>query len=877
MKASFRHPLLVLFLLSAFTCFAQEWQDVSESSLRISKQLQVIKPEKYVLKQLQVPSLLKKLVAAPKEFTAASSSGSDNIITLPMPDGSLKRFRFSESPVMEPALAAKYPEIKTYSAQGIDDPFATLRMDYNPYFGFHAQILSPSGNIFIDPYAKGNTQLYMSYYTKDFKKDGSFTCNTAGMPGNQNRVARVAASGPCRGTQLFTYRLAMACTGEYATRVCLPSAPTVPATLAAITTSVNRVSGVYENEIAVRLLLVANTNLLIYLDGTTDPYTNNSGNTMLTENQTNTNTIINSANYDIGHVFSTGGGGVAYIGCVCTANKAGGVTGSSNPVGDPFDIDYVAHEMGHQFGGDHTFNSTDGNCAGNRNATTAYEVGSGTTIMAYAGICGADDIQPNSDPFFHTVSFDQISIFLSTGAGASCHGTIATGNSIPVITAMNNNGATIPELTPFILTGAATDANGDALTYCWEEWDLGNSDTWDGGSGSTDKPLFKSRVPKTTGTRMIPDINVILAGYPAAPAATMGGLKGETLSQPPNGGGPSVVGRDLKFRLTVRDNRSGGGGVATGGGDAASPGCSLTTPFTIVVKKNTGAFAVSAPNGGQNWLGSTSQTITWAVSSTTASPISTANVGIYLSTDGGLTYPTTLLASTPNDGTQSVTIPNLPTTTTARIMVRAVGNIFFDISDANFTITHNGPLPVGLLDFNAVAKTNHVELGWKTVFEQNSLGFEIQRSVGNAANFSAIGFTNSLGTGFVDRSYSENDNNVKKNTRYYYRLKQVDLDGKSTYSPVRSVILKDSRLANITVNPNPVTNDVLTIKMNENRITSLQAQVIDVAGRVLSDTRFGNVAPGAVLTMPAKMLSAGVYTLRLVGDGETETIRFVKQ
>jgi Metallo-peptidase family M12 len=871
MKALLRHRLLALFLLPAFNCFAQEWQDVSESSLRISKQLQVIKPEKYILKQLQVPSLLTKLVAAPKEFTVASSSGLDNIITLPMPDGSLKRFRFSESPVMEPALAAKYPEIKTYSAQGVDDPFATLRMDYNPYSGFHAQILSPSGNIFIDPYAKGNTQYYMSYFTKDFKKESSFTCGTP-VPVSQNRVARLAASGPCRGTQLFTYRLAMACTGEYATEVCLPAAPTVPATLAAITTSVNRVSGLYENELTVRFLLVANTDLLIYLDGTTDPYTNNSGNTMLTENQTNTNTIITSANYDIGHVFSTGGGGIAYLGCVCTANKAGGVTGSPNPVGDPFDIDYVAHEMGHQFGGDHTFNSVDGSCAGNRNATTAYEVGSGTTIMAYAGICDADDIQPNSDPFFHTVSFDQISNFIATGAGASCHGTIATGNSIPVITAMSNNGVTIPELTPFILSATATDANGDALTYCWEEWDLGAQDTWDGGANSTTKPLFKSREPKTSGIRMIPDINVILAGYPANPAATNDGLKGETMSDP---NGPAT--RVIKFRLTVRDNRAGGGGIATGGGDAANLGCSFGTAFAINVKGATGPFLVNAPNGGESWLGGTSQIVTWDVASTDVAPVSTANVNILLSTDGGLTYPTTLLSNTPNDGTQSVTIPNIPTTSAARIMVRGAGNIFFDISNANFTIIFNGPLPVGMLDFNAQAKTNHIELGWKTVFEQNSLGFEIQRSTGNAANFSAIGFSNSQGTGFVDRNYSANDNNVKKNTRYYYRLKQVDLDGKSTYSPVRSVILKDSRLANITVNPNPVTDNIITIKMNENRITSLQAQVIDVAGRVLSDTRFGTVAPGAVLTMPVKTLSAGVYTLRLVGDGETETIRFVKQ
>jgi hypothetical protein len=870
MKALLRNPLLFFFILFVCNSSAQNWQNVSESSLRISNDLLTIKPEKYVLKQLQVPALLTKLKAAPKEFTDLAFTGADNIITLPMPDGNLKRFRFSESPIMEPALAAKFPEIKTYSAQGIDDPFATLRMDYNPYSGFHAQILSPSGNIFIDPYAKGNTEYYVSYFSRDLKKDAPFICRTPVTP---NIAARLTSGGPCRGTQLFTYRLALACTGEYAVAVCLPSAPTLGATTAAMVTSVNRINSVYENEFAVRLILVSNNNLLVYLDGTTDPYTNNNGGTMLGENQTNVDAVITSANYDIGHVFSTGGGGIAGLGVVCTANKAWGVTGRSVPLGDAFDIDYVAHEMGHQFGGNHTFNSTDGNCGGgNRNAGTAYEVGSGTTIMAYAGICAADDIQPNSDAFFHTVSFDEISNFITSGSGASCHGTIATGNTIPVITAMNNNGVTIPELTPFILTGTATDANGDALTYCWEEWDLGAQDTWDGGASSLTKPLFKSREPKTSGSRMIPDINVILAGYPAAPAATNDGLKGETMSDP-NGSQT----RTVKFRLTVRDSRAGGGGVATGGGDASNLGCSLASAFSIDVKGGTGAFAVTIPNGGQNWLGSTSQTVTWNVASTSGALINTANVKILMSTDGGLTYPTTVLASTPNDGTQSVTIPNIPTNTTVRFMIQAIGNIFFDISNANFTITQNGPLPVGLLDFNATAKTNSIELVWKTVFEQNSRGFDIQRSVGNASDFSSIGFANSLGNGFTDRNYTSSDNNVKKNTRYYYRLRQVDLDGKSTYSPVRSVILKDNRLANITINPNPVTRDLLTIKMNENRLTYLQAQVIDDAGRILINTRFGNVAPGAVLTIPAKKLAAGVYTLRLVGDDETETIRFVKQ
>jgi Metallo-peptidase family M12B Reprolysin-like/Secretion system C-terminal sorting domain len=868
-KTSASVLLISLLFLSAVTS-AQNWQTVSESSIQVAREQHLIKPQKFVLQQLEPASLITVLNRSPKEFSAESRNN-PNIIVLPMPDGSLQRFRVTESPVMEPGLAARFSEIKTYAAQGIDDPYATARLDYNPYFGFSAQILSVKGNVYIDPYARGNIDYYMSYYSKDYSLTGDpFICS---VPDNPLNVNKIEASSPCRGTQLFTYRLALACTGEYAVAVCSPSAPTVPVTLAAMTTSVNRVSGVYENELSVRLLLVANNNLLVYLDGATDPYTNNNGNTMLGQNQTNVDLVIGSANYDIGHVFSTGGGGIAYLGVVCNNSfKAGGVTGRSVPLGDAFDIDYVAHEMGHQFGGDHSFNSNTGFCGGgNRNGPTAYEVGSATTIMGYAGICGSDDIQPNSDPFFHVVSYDEIGIYITSGGGNSCKQTIATGNTIPVITAMNNNGVTIPELTPFVLTASATDADADPLTYCWEEWDLGNQDTWDGGASSLDKPLFKSRVPKTTGTRMIPDINVILAGYPANPAATMGGLKGETLSDP-NGSQT----RTIKFKLTVRDNRSGGGGIATGGGDATSPGCSLATPFSINVKGGTGAFAITIPNGGENWLGGTTQTVTWNVASTNASPINTSNVNILMSTDGGLTYPTTVLAGTPNDGTQAFTIPNIPTNTTVRFMVQAVGNIFFDISNANFTITFNGTLPAGLIDFTAKAINGKIVLNWTTVFEQNNRGFEVQRSVNMADAFVPIGFVNGTGNSFSNQQYSFTDNTVQKNVRYYYRLKQVDIDNRSTYSPVRSVIISDSKLANITLAPNPVV-DKLFITLNQNKIHLLTAEVFDVSGKLLMQRRFVNPLPLSVLEVNIPELSSGVYILRLISGEDQEAIRFIKQ
>ena len=334
----------------------------------------------------------------------------------------------------------------------------------------------------------------------------------------------------------------MACTGEYAVAATGLATPTVNDVLAKIVTSINRVNGVYETELSVHMNLVANEDAVIFTNSSTDPFSgNNNANALINESQTVIDANIGSANYDIGHAFSTGGGGLAECRCVFVLlQKARGITGSSNPTGDAYDIDYVAHEMGHQFGATHTFNSTTSNCGGgNRTASAAYEVGSGTTIMAYAGICGSDNIQPNSDPYFHSISFDQISTFLQ--ASASCAGITSIVNNLPQITAMNNNGASIPLGTPFTLSATATDVDGDPLTYDWEEWDLGSAGAWNSGANSTTAPLFKSRIPKTTGDRTFPDIAVIKAGYPSNPSPTMGGLKGETLPQ---------TARTMKFRLT---------------------------------------------------------------------------------------------------------------------------------------------------------------------------------------------------------------------------------------------------------------------------------------------------------------------------------------
>lgn len=661
--------LLALTMVNQVTLAQQSFfSDIKSSDIRNNTLTRTIVPNEYRLVRANLGTLKSFLWALPNEQAVIYQRSNAPVLTLPLPDGTFGRFRVWESSIQEPGLEAQFPDIRTFNGQGIDDPRATIRFDLT-LRGFHAQVLTPENTWYIDPYAVGNTEDYISYFRRHNHRPTFFHCDV----NEESLVSRPTnVQAPCRGTDLKTYRLAVACTGEYAQAPGIAAGTNAAILHSAIVTSVNRVVGVYEVELAIRLVLVANNNLIEYLSASTDPFTgNNNANTLINESQTVINANIGAANYDIGHTFSTGGGGLAGLGVVCNnSSKARGITGSSNPTGDGYDIDYVAHEMGHQFGGNHPMNG----CGSSPN-NTKYEPGSGTTIMAYAGICGTQDIQPNSDPTFHAISFDEISNFLAAG-GASCGVSTPTGNTLPVIDPLPFSTLSIPPNTPFTLTGSATDANGDALSYCWEQWDLGNPGaSWNvgltAGAGNT-APLFKSRLPKTTGSRTFPDIAVILANYPTNPAATMGGLKGEILSP---------VERSMKFKLTVRDNRAAGGGIVSAG----SGGCQTAATLQLNVVGST-PFTVSAPNGGETWGGGTAQTITWNVSGTSNAPINTSTVKITLSTNGGQTYPITVLASTANDGTETITVPN-NATTQARIRVEAINNVFFDISNANFTIT----------------------------------------------------------------------------------------------------------------------------------------------------------------------------------------------
>lgn len=658
------------------------WTQKTENEVQ-NRHRRLIIPNQFLVYGLNRNALKQIFDEAPMEFTVAARM-KNTVLEIPSANGTLQRFRIEESPMLSPEIAAQFPDWKTYQGFGIDDPAATARFDLTPT-GFHGYVLSPQGTMLIDPFQENDLDNYIVYYKHDLSsRDENFHCDfDSKIHSDKSSTEPLDAPEFSSGTQIRTYRLAVAATGEYTAffrQTGDTNAQAQTRALNAIVVTVNRVNGIYRRDFAVSLNLISGTSI-IYPTASSDPYANTSGD--LAANQSNIDTVIGSANYDIGHLVGTGGGGVASLGVPCRAGlKARGLTGSPSPVGDPFDIDYVAHEMGHQMGANHTFNDgTNGSCSGNRNAGTAFEPGSAATIMGYAGICGAANLQRNSIDTFHIGSLTEI-VAYRNGTGATC-GTLSGSNAIPVLSGLTNY--SIPFNTPFTLTASATDADGNPLTYSWEEYDANLSasnyttTTDDDDTNLTARPLFRSYVPSTANFRNFPALPFILNNSNEAPVYFTGTsptgifcsagtcVTGEDL--------PSIA-RTMNFRVAVRDGQ---GGSADAG-------------MTVSVINTTTPFRVLTQNTAGTWTGGTSQPVTWNVSGTTAAPINTANVRILLSTDGGQTFPTVLASSTANDGSETIVVPNTPTTQ-ARIKIEAVGNIFFDINDVNFTIVGGAAAP----------------------------------------------------------------------------------------------------------------------------------------------------------------------------------------
>ncbi|QQS33680.1 MAG: carboxypeptidase regulatory-like domain-containing protein [Acidobacteriota bacterium] len=661
------------------------WKQVAESSAMRESNDRKLFPELYKVFRLNAGALENVLRQAPLEDSRPSKEAMPNF-EIPSPDGKFLRFRLVESPMLAPHVAAKFPSWKTYHVWGVDDPTMQGRLDWTDS-GFHGYVLTSEGSFNIDPYRLNDRQNYIVFYKKHYPQTReNFSCEVEdAFEESERSVTKksdesIFNSQPTaefsHGSNVRTYRFAVATTFEYTNFFRLTGDSDAQAqarAFNAVVVSVNRINLVYRKELSVFLSLVSDTNLTYVTNPETPSnYQNNGSSADLNANQTNVNSVIGSANYDFGHLFQTANGGVAQLSSVCGTSKARGLSGLPNPQGDPFDVDYVAHEMGHQMGGNHTFNAA-ANCGSSPTAARR-EPGSAVTIMGYAGICSStSNISRNSIDIFHFYNLNEMITFMG-GTGGTC-GTTATPNAIPVVASVPNR--TIPFNTPFALTASATDADGDALTYNWEQNDPGASQSNYPGTTDDDdtslvfRPGFRSYLPTASPTRYFPSMTYVLNNQNEAPITYSGTsavgavcagtcITGEDL--------PSAA-RTMNFRVTVRDGK---GGIA----DQAT---------VITVVNTITPFKVTSPNTNVVFPGGSSHTVTWDVSSTNTAPINTANVKISFSSDGGQTFPTVLAESTPNDGSQSVTIPNV-NTTTGRIKVEAVGNIFFDVSDVNFTV-----------------------------------------------------------------------------------------------------------------------------------------------------------------------------------------------
>ncbi|HET8858992.1 reprolysin-like metallopeptidase [Marivirga sp.] len=585
------------------------------------------------------------------DLNNALLQNSNHTMAIPYPDGSFKNFSLEESSVMSAALAAKFPEIKTFIGEN-KKTGEIVRLDVSKK-GFHAMIYSNEGVFFIDPIEKNNISDYQVYFKKDLFKETKKAAFPESEPiifdkDQYKRIQSRVASGNVQrpsGTQLRTYRIAVVATGEYTQY----HGGTVQDALSAIVTTMNRVNGIFEKEMAVRMELVGNNDQLIFTDGATDPFNNEDNGVLIEQVQVEINTRIGLENYDIGHGFSTIPGGLAGLGVVCNdSGKGFGVTGLTNPIGDPFDVDYVSHEIGHQFGAPHSFNGTVGGCS-NRSSNSAYEPGSGTTIMAYAGICGSDNIQQRSDAYFHAGSLEFMNGYMQDGTGNSCAQITETGNSLPVVNA-GQGGFSIPINTPFQLNGSATDPNGDNLTYTWEQFDLGEAGSPNAPVGSA--PLFRSFSPSQDSFRIFPQRSDIINQTQTI---------GEIL--------PSYA-RNLNFRLTVRDNQ-------------AISGVNYDD-ISFSVTDAAGPFTVEPVNGNYNGLNTIN--VNWNVNNTDIAPVNAQFVDIYVSLDGGQTFTEKVLENTPNDGTEPIKLPNV-NTSQAKIKIAASNSVFFNMSPSVFSIT----------------------------------------------------------------------------------------------------------------------------------------------------------------------------------------------
>jgi hypothetical protein len=791
--------------------------------------------------QLDEQAMRGYLLKAPLEF---KNNGNTLPLQIPLPDGSMETFNIVESPVLSEKVAANHPEIKSYTGNGQLNKKAVISISFTSS-GFSAIILNAGNDaVYFEPWSTAQPGYYFSYFAKD-----AVSPKSAGKAGNNgvdfidqkksnqpSGINRIKNPQPSRinstGTTLTTFRLAMPADYEFVAQ----NGGTATSGFNAVVAYVTRIKAFYRNELSVSFLLVSDINM-IFADPAHKLYDNSDQSAMLGRNQTICDSMLGSTSYDIGHVWGTtpgSGGGIASRPSVCdNSSKGMGVSGEGDltAYAQVFMDQLVFHEMGHQFNMSHSYNSSIPVCT-TRFPATSVEPGSGATVMSYGFTCS--DMTGNDDypsppvgglitgPIlqFHTVNYQQAVDYIASLILPVEVTVTPTGNTPPVVTMPSN--FTIPISTPFALTGSAIDINSDALTYDWEGTNIGtivpDATTL---ANTTQPPFFRTYAPSASGTRTFPLLSAILDGSNYA--------IGDKL--------PST-GIITTHTLTVRDNNAAGGGVSSG-------------TVTVTIDGTTGPF-LETTNLAGTYVGNSSQTITWSVNGTDAA---NPNVKISLSTDGGLTFPSVLLASTPNDGTQAVTLPNI-STSAARIKVEAVGNIFFDISNANFTIT--ATLPVVLTSFNvALQNKNSAWVTWQTSSELNSKGYDIELMEGTGT-FSAVAFVAGKGTTGISSNYSSVVTGLLPGV-YYFRLKIIDLDGHFTYSSVKTLTIGgDSRL--VTIYPNPTKDGAVSIELPSAMNKKVNIDIINAVGQLISSSGFISYTSPLHIKVPG---NEGIYNLRI--------------
>ena len=847
------------------------------------------------------------------------------VITLPNTKGELEQFQMFEASNFEADLQAQYPEIRAYSGKGITDKYATIKLSISPQ-GVHTMIFrTDKENEFMEPYSKDG-RVYAVFNSSREKGRLAWSCSSDDANLVSDVTNKVVNTNRASNGLLKTMRLAQSCTAEYSNYFGATSSVQVALVLAAFNTSLTRCNGVYEKDLALHLNLVASSTNVIFYNPATDPYsvaaTGSTGawNTELQNTLSSTLTgpattlAANNAAYDIGHLYgaSGGGGNAGCIGCVCTndtasttdKNKGSGFTspGDNIPEGDNFDIDYVVHEVGHQLGGNHTYSHL------NEGSGANMEVGSGVTIMVYAGITN-QDVAPHSIDTYHAVSIAQIQANLST---KTCPvSTSLTGvNATPVVSAGAD--VTIPKSTPFLLTGSATDANpNDVLTYCWEQNDNDNAaQTGAASAASATKPSgpnWVSYLPTASPSRYMPKLSSILANSVTTPGAE---INIEALSS---------VARTLTFRLTVRDNAPyvASSKVAQTGFD----------DVIVTVDGTRGPLNVTSQGtANQSWTQGSTQTVTWTVNNTNTSTGGT-NVDILLSTDGGLTFPTTLIAATPNDGSEAITVPNI-TATNCRIMVKASAGIFFNVNSAPIavgytvtsacnTYTNNTALPVpdgvgSNLPGATVSKTITVPLAstisdvnvtlsgthtyfWDMVVAVNhpdntevrmlnrncnqvSTGFNVvfndaSPAIACAANLTGT-FAPAQALSALNNKPSNGTWTLTANDNWNGDTGTINNWSIEICSTTYALANADFEFDNLSLYPNP-NNGNFTVQFNSASNDDVNITVHDIRGRVIFENKYTNISGLFSQNIQMENAQSGVYLVSIVNGQRKEVKKIV--